>query len=169
MRRRSPLLAFLAIAACGYGLWTVYPDLRYALEGAARPSPPAELLPNRHLLVKGAGEPQGFRVQLSGDSRDVWLLPDRKVIVLLPAMSEPAPGELAISGRLFRGDRAKGWQTAAAALAARRGGGARDYTILVAGEEPAVPWGSGGIALLLLLVFGLNIRWLALWFRKSGR
>lgn len=167
MRRRSPILALIAIAAAGYGLWVVSPDLRFALEGEARPVPPAELADGRHVLVSGRGEPLGFRVELSGDSRDAWLLEDRRVIVLLPAASTlPPAGELTVSGRLYRGDRARGWNPAAVAVATKRGAAAGDYWILVAGEEPATPWGSVGVAVLLLLVLLLNVRWLHAWWRS---
>ncbi len=172
MRRplRSPIVAVIAIVACAYGLFTLIPDLRFAFEGEPRSVPPAPLADGTYVRISGPGEPQGFRVELSGDTRDAWLLADRKVIVLLPAAgSPPLAGEITAVGRLHRGDRARGWHPAAAAVAEKHGGEAGDYWILVAGESPEVPWGILGVATLLLLVLLLNVRWLlAAWgSRKS--
>jgi hypothetical protein len=166
--RRSPFVAVLALLACGYGLFAIGPDLRFALEGEARPVPPAALADGLHLRVSGPAEPLGFRVELPGDTRDAWLLSDRVIVLLPVAGGEAHPGELTAVGRSYRGDRARGWSPAAAAVAAKRGGTDADYWILVAGEAPAIPWGSGALGLLLVLVLLLNVRWLHAWWRSRN-
>ena len=163
--RRSPVIPLLAVVACLYGLWAVVPDVRYAFAGEARPVPPGELVDTTFVRFTGDLEPLGFRIERSGDTREAFYEADRKVIVLLAAA--PADGEAVTSeGRLHRGDRARGWAPAAEVVASRRGGTPGDYWILIDRESPAVPWGSLGLAVLLLLVLLLNFRWLRGYLRN---
>lgn len=161
---RSPVIPLLAVLACLYGLWTVVPDVRYALAGEARPVPPGELADSTQVRLTGEFEPLGFRIERSGETREAFYAADRKVIVLFAAA--PPEGEtVTAEGRLHRGDRARGWGPAAQVVASRRGGTPGDYWILIDRESPAVPWGSLGLAVLLLLVLLLNFRWLRAYLR----
>jgi hypothetical protein len=161
--RRSPIIAFVTMAACLYGLWVLVPDIAFGFRGApveVRAGSREGLAAGAHVRWTGPAEDLGWTATLSGERRAVALTSDRVILLLPPVEGRKGAFDADVTGRVHRGDRARGWGAAAEAVAARHGGRPADFFVIVDGVHPSFPWGAGGLALLLAGVFALNVGWL---------
>lgn len=158
-RRRPAFLAVLAGLACLFGLYTLAPELLWALAGpAVDPGPlgAASLGHDRHVVLSGTALDAGLRAEREGEARAAVRFLEAPVLVLRSPGLPPTPGPLRAQGRLLRGDLAGPWQSAVDADRLRSPELAARW-LLVEGEAPRIPWGRAALALLLLVVLAMNV------------
>jgi hypothetical protein len=159
---RSPAFAVLALAACAWLLWEMWPDTAYffsppqAIDLGAPGSYHLERARgNRLVRIQGAPAAQVGASSSKGDERRVLGLFGTNLVVDRPA----AAGAVTVfEGRLLPQRAATEYAPIVAALRERGFPAAEGWAVLRDGERPRSRWSRPLLSLVLLLVAGVNLR-----------
>lgn len=160
---RSPAFAVLALGACIFLLWDMWPDVQYFLS----PTTPIDLgtpaayhldraVPNRLVRISGAPLATVNAVETkTGEPRRVLGLFGANLAVDQPGR---ATGTAVFEGRLLPREKGLDYAEFVAALKDRGWTAGDNWWVLRDGERPRVAWGKPVLSLLIMLVALVNVR-----------